>query len=97
MGPPPRQLDGAEVLCYALIDEMCHWTNHCKHTVSGEQIGPVSALAICKYADAEGYYLFYCDSSWEVVTDTWHDTIERAKDQSEFEYEGINRDWRMRE
>jgi hypothetical protein len=97
MGPPPRQLNGAEVLSSALIDAMCRWTSQCKHSVAGKQIGPVSALAICQYSDAEGYYLLYCDSSWGVITDTWHETMERANEQAEFEYQGISRNWRVPE
>jgi hypothetical protein len=50
-------------------------------------------LAICSYEGSDGYYLFYCDSSWESVTDTYHDTIADAKDQAEFEYSNTENDW----
>jgi fructose-1,6-bisphosphatase/inositol monophosphatase family enzyme len=32
-----------------------------------------------------------CDEGWSSVTDTWHQSIEDAKYQAEFEYEGVGR------
>jgi hypothetical protein len=56
---------------------------------------PAAGLAICVYETGdEGFYLFYCDEEWRVVTDTWHETLEDAKSQAEFEYEGVNESWR---
>ena len=36
--------------------------------------------------------IFGCDEGWNAVTDTWHETLEDAKAQAEFEYEGVNCD-----
>ena len=41
----------------------------------------------------DAYYLFYCDAEWEPVTDTWHQTLEAAKGQAEFEYRGVTTTW----
>jgi hypothetical protein len=41
-----------------------------------------------------GIYLFCCDSEWEVLTDTWHSSVDNAKAQAEFEYEGISKLWK---
>jgi hypothetical protein len=48
-----------------------------------------AALAIARYDDEEGIYLFYCDEGWNAVTDTYHDTIEHAIAQAEFEFESV--------
>jgi hypothetical protein len=53
-------------------------------------MGPAAALAICQYDERQGYYLFYCDADWKVVTDGWHESIETAIRQAEFEYTGIS-------
>ena len=31
-------------------------------------------------------YLFYCDVAWNSVTDTYHDSMESAVEQAEFEF-----------
>jgi len=40
-----------------------------------------------------GIFLIGCDSEWGVVTDTWHQDLDEAKDQAEYEYEGIRHTW----
>jgi hypothetical protein len=52
-------------------------------------MGPASALAIARYEEPDGYYLFYLDGSGKVVTDTWHDSVGAALDQAAFEYGGL--------
>ena len=56
-------------------------------------MAPFAALAIVTYDNDEGYYLFHLDPHWEEVTDTWHESVELAKRQAEFEYEGIGSKW----
>src|SRR4029077_1073348 len=41
----------------------------------------------------EGVFLFRYDSKGECVGDTWHQTIEDAKDQAAYEYEGALGTW----
>lgn len=55
--------------------------------------GPATGLAICQYDGADAYYLFGCDERWEVVTDTYHLSVEEAKIQAEFEYLGVSETW----
>ena len=56
-------------------------------------MGAMAGLAVCQPADAEEFYLFGCDSGWNVVSDTWHQSLDEAKKQAEFEYEGISKTW----
>jgi hypothetical protein len=41
-----------------------------------------------------GVYLFYRDREWQVLTDMWHSSVDDAKAQAEFEYDGISRLWK---
>jgi hypothetical protein len=85
----PRKLDGAEVLSYAAVSPDVRPTGETRHVARGVELGPASALAIARYPDDEGYYLFYLDEAGVVITDTYHDSIEQAREQAAFEYEGL--------
>jgi hypothetical protein len=50
-------------------------------------------LAICQYDGESAYYLFGCDTEWNAVTDTWHETLGDALHQAELEYEGVSGTW----
>jgi hypothetical protein len=47
---------------------------------------PASFLQIAGYPDEEGYYLLYLDELKKEITDTFHETIEAAMQQAEWEY-----------
>jgi hypothetical protein len=54
----------------------------------------VSRLAIC-HSDAEdAFYLFHCDDLWQVIWDSWHETVEAAVLQADSAYMGLRRAWR---
>lgn len=92
--PPPPKIDGADVLCFAAIGDWQRVTGCCRHYVNDELVLFVAGLAVCRYQDEPGsYYLFRCDPEWHCITDTYHETIEEAKSQAEFEYEGIVASW----
>jgi hypothetical protein len=55
--------------------------------VAGREVHDFAALALAKYDADPGVYLLYCDKDWNVVTDTYHDDIESAIAQAEFEFE----------
>lgn len=56
-------------------------------------MGAMAGLIICFNESEQAFYLFGCDEDWQVVTDTWHQTLDEAKHQAEFEYEGISKTW----
>lgn len=93
MKPAPNEVGGFKVVCYSPIDERHRFTTKTKQLVRGALMGAMSGLAICKLPGAQEVYLFGCDRDWNVVTDTWHQNLDEAKDQAEFEYEGIGRTW----
>jgi hypothetical protein len=57
-------------------------------------MGAMSGLAICQPGTADEFYLFGCDSEWNVITDTWHKSLSEAKEQAEYEYEGVSETWK---
>lgn len=88
----PDVIGNARVINYAVVN-LCLPTGNTKHFAHGKLLGTAYALAICAHKPNSGYYLFYCDDAWEVFSDTWHETIDDAKDQAEFEYAGITDNW----
>lgn len=90
MNPIPAIIGDAQVICAAPIDARHIPTGACKQIVNGVVMGPAAGVAICKYNE-DGFYLFGCDSEWQVISDTWHQSIEDAISQAEFEYSGIGK------
>jgi len=93
MSPALEEINGAKVVFYSSIDQRHRPTGACKHTVRGIVQPRFDGLAICQYDGESAFYLFYCDASWNSITDTFHLTLEDAKQQAEFEYEGISATW----
>ena len=84
--PIPKTIGGAEVVCFTEIDDRHQRTGNTTHYVDGKIFPEIKGLAVCQYQNETGYYLFYCDDSWNDITDTYHDSLEDAINQAEFEY-----------
>jgi hypothetical protein len=69
---------GARIVRWAVI--------HGRHEIGSE----VTYLAICRHDDEEAFYLFHCDHLWQVVADTWHETLEAAMSQAASDYDGLS-------
>ena len=93
MEPCPSHIGGAKVICYTPIDERHHPTGNTKQIVNGVVLGPAAGIAICQYEGEEYFYLFGCDEQWNCRSDTWHEELEDAKAQAEFEYQGTSGTW----
>ncbi|MCA8991804.1 MAG: hypothetical protein KDA88_07485 [Planctomycetaceae bacterium] len=93
MNSNPMTLDGARVFAIAHITNDVKPTGATVHRVDGFEVKSFAALAIAQYCDDRGFYLFYCDEHWNVITDTYHDSLEDAKGQAAFEFEGIDAQW----
>lgn len=87
----PDIIGGAKVVCTAVVGKSLP-TGNTQHYAGIHLLPPAYGMAICRYKQA-GYYLFSCDPNWKEFADTWHQTIEDAMDQAEFEYEGISDSW----
>jgi hypothetical protein len=92
---PANQINGARVICFTAIDDRHRHTRNCRQIVDGAIQDSASGLAICQFDGDDAFYLFGCDSDWNVVTDTWHQSLEEAQSQAEFEYEGVADTWQQ--
>lgn len=93
MKTAPKTVGTFPVVCYSPIDERHRFTANTKQWVGDTLMGAMVGLAICQPTGARGFFLFGCDSEWGVLTDTWHQSLDEAKDQAEYEYEGIRQTW----
>ena len=89
----PSEIDDAALLVYSPIDDRHTPTDESKHYAAGQLTPTPAALAICRYEDANAFYLFGCDENWEVITDSCHLSLDEAKDQAEREYNGVSATW----
>jgi hypothetical protein len=82
---PPEFLDGARVLQVARLSHS-QPTGRTRHVVDGVDVGGFAAIAIARYDGSDRAYLFYCDTDWNVVTDTEHPSVTAAIEQANFEF-----------
>lgn len=61
-------------------------TGKTKHFDGEKELPPASILQIVKYPDDQGYYLLYMDEGGNELTDTYHDNLDGAMAQAEWEY-----------
>ena len=67
----PKTLDGAEVIYYTEKNNFGS-----RYYTTGEIYDQVCYLAICKYPNTSNeFYLFECNDSFEVISDTLEETI----------------------
>lgn len=85
------------MLFYTTIDARHIQTGKTTHIVDGMIFDNPAGLEICQYDGDSAYYLFYCDENWNVITDTWHQTIDDAIKQAEFEYQHSAQTWQKLE
>ena len=69
----PEKLDGAKVLFYTPQGDY----GKIKYP-NGEIADYFRYLAICRYANDKEYYLFCCDETYEVVSDSPWDSIDQC-------------------
>lgn len=86
---PPLVIDGAQVKFVALLGREQVATGATHHSVA-DFPQQVAALAIAQYEDDVSVYLFYCNSEWEVVSDTCHESVAAAIAQAEWEFERLS-------
>ena len=67
-------------------------TGRTVHTVYGKPMSRPVELKIVDN-DGDGYLLLYCDENGEEITDTWHETIEGAVSQAEWEFQVKSNEW----
>jgi hypothetical protein len=68
-------------------------TKHYDGSLNKEFSKP-SLLQIAQYDNDTGFYLFYLNSVNEIMTDTYHETLEDAIDQAEWEFKIDSNKWK---
>jgi hypothetical protein len=71
-----------------------HRPSRTRHTINGVPCPRFTRLEITKYAEEAGFYLLLCSDGQG--TDTWHETLDDAFDQAEFEFGVKRREWDLR-
>jgi hypothetical protein len=68
-------------------------TGKTRHMLGTQPAPTPSELRIVQYPDDAGYYLFYCDDTGKEFTDTYHDTVDKAMAQAEWEFRVRPAEW----
>lgn len=53
----------------------------------------ITGLAIAKYEDEEGYYVFMCDQNWDIQDDQLLNSVEEALEWAEKSFDVDEKDW----
>jgi hypothetical protein len=85
MNQPPKFLDDAQVLYHCPVDPEYDKNPRFKK-------GFIASMAICTY-DQRSFYLFYCDTKWKVLSDTFHDSVDKAMAQAKVEFPEMQIHW----
>jgi len=72
-------------------------TGKTEHYSSDGLLPTPSELQIAQYSGDDGFYLFYVDDDGEELTDTYHDDIQGAMEQANWEYAVKPIEWKKEE
>ncbi len=88
----PKEIGGAKVIAFAIVKPKNTHTGNTEQVVAGETKGPATAMIIAQYENDSSYYVFGCYSQeWVAETDTWHEDLEDAIEQLDWEYENLSK------
>ncbi|NQY42022.1 MAG: hypothetical protein HRT87_01590 [Legionellales bacterium] len=82
-----------KIIEMAVLVDKNYPTGKTKHISLGEEVPAPYKLAIAKYENVDGFYLLYLDKNDVELTDTFHDSIEKAHEQARFEFNVENDQW----
>ena len=61
-------------------------TGETRHYYGTVELPPPVELRIAQHVGDDGFYLFYCDETGREQADTYHNSLEAAMQQAEFEF-----------
>ena len=88
----PSHIDGMQVVLWSPIDHRHQMTGKTRHLVATRQLRAHAGFAICRESD-ESFFLFLCDAAWQPIADTWHERLDAARAQAEFEFTNLSSTW----
>jgi len=68
-------------------------TGKTKHFVGNREVETPSKLQIIQYPNDDGFYLFYLDDGAAILTDTYHNSVEGAMEQAQWEFNVRPEEW----
>lgn len=83
----PTIIEGGRVLLYSRIDGR----HRPRRPTESEPYG----LAICEQKDGPGVLLFTCEDDWMPLFDSWHESVEEAKEQAAGDWDGVTATWEV--
>ncbi|CAG7658785.1 hypothetical protein ACFQI7_36685 [Paenibacillus allorhizosphaerae] len=91
----PTELDGAKVIQHTSNSMANHYGVVGILSDSKEILDqlPITAMAICQYEESNKYYLFSCDTKWEVIGDFDFDTLEDAVSSAKLSHNVNEDEW----
>jgi hypothetical protein len=69
-----------------------HWPSKTRHSINGAPVPPFTQLEIATNGQDTGYYLLHICADGR-GTDTWHESLEDAFSQAEFEFGVKHHEW----
>ena len=82
-----------KILKKVILNEKHIPTDKTTHYAFGETLNKPFALQIVSFKNVEGYYLLYLNSKGEEMTDTFHESLEKAIEQANWEFNIKKEDW----
>ena len=61
--------------------------------IRGPELPAPHSLMIAQLPPDEGFYLLYLDGSGDEITDTWHESLEKALSQAKWEFNVEFEEW----
>lgn len=91
-GECPKEIGRAKVIAYSLVGSENPRTGNTAQIVAGTTKGTATAMIIAQYDNDTAYYVFGCyKNEWITETDTWHEDLEDAIEQLDWEYTNLSK------
>ena len=86
-------MSGYRILRQLTLGPSTEATGKTRHFSGGGLFRIPAELQVVELPGSPGYYLLYFDDSGREMTDTFHDSVEQAVAQAEWEFNVKGRDW----
>ena len=91
-GPCPDNIGGARVVAYAIVGPENIHLQGTRQIVDGQVMGAATALIVAQYKGEAAYYVFgVYGNDWASSTDTWHEDLDDAIEQLDWEYANLSK------
>jgi len=85
-------MESKQILCTVNLANHVQ-TGNTRHFVHGSLKDKPDSLAITQFQGDSGYYLLHLDANGGEISDTYHETLNEAFDQAEWEFNVQRSEW----